>query len=115
MNSLPRLTAPRLMALALLAVVGGCGNSSKESAQETTPAETIEAPIDVQMTYNTSDWTFEKSGTQVSVTAVFYEGQDGNEAAKNVCNLTLYSVDGVESVVVTWQRGREGCRHWKAE
>lgn len=109
-----RTTAPRLIALGLLAVVVGCGNASEEPARET-PTETIEAPIDVRMTYNISDWTFEKSGTSVNVTAIFYVGQDGSEAAKNVCNLTLYSVDGVERVTVTWQNGREYCEHWKTE
>jgi hypothetical protein len=109
--SLPHASAPKLIVLGLAAaLIAGCGGSDKPTADPDDPTVTIEAPIDVRMTYDISDWTFERSGTQVRIEAVFYEGQDGSEAAKNVCLLTLGDLDDVESVVVTWQNGREGCK-----
>jgi hypothetical protein len=95
----------------------GCGGSSGEGpAEEEAPAvETIEAPIDVQMLYGDRGWTFEKSGTSVSVETDIDMDGDGSEIAKNVCNLTLYSVDGAEVVVVTGLNGREGCKRWDSE
>jgi hypothetical protein len=94
---------------------GGDGSAEDAPAESEPPPEMVATPLDVQALYDTSSWTFEKVGTQVRAQTdldMDDENEAGINVGENVCQLTLYSVDGAESVVVTGLNGREGCRRW---